>query len=44
MKGDLDRLAKGRKARVQLEVSVSGDDGVGCVFEGTYMVLPEERA
>ncbi|MCD1126505.1 fatty acid biosynthesis protein FabY [Jinshanibacter sp. LJY008] len=41
MKGDLDRLARGRKARVQLEVTVSGEQDVGCVFEGTYMVLPE---
>lgn len=43
MKGDLDRLARGRKARVQLEVKVSGDneDDAGCVFEGTYMVLPD---
>ncbi|AKJ40777.1 fatty acid biosynthesis protein FabY [Pragia fontium] len=41
MKGDLDRLARGRKARVQLQVNVSGDDEVGCIFEGTYMVLPD---
>ncbi|GKX55801.1 GNAT family N-acetyltransferase [Leminorella grimontii] len=41
VKGDLDRLAKGRKARVQLEVHVCGEGDVGCVFEGTYMVLPE---
>ncbi|AWH88981.1 fatty acid biosynthesis protein FabY [Limnobaculum parvum] len=41
MKGDLDRLARGRKARVQLEVTVAGEQDVGCVFEGTYMVLPE---
>lgn len=43
MKGDLDRLTRGRKARVQLEVSVTGDDNTGCLFAGTYMVLPETR-
>ena len=43
MTGDLDRLARGRKARVQLEVKLSGDEDTGCVFEGTYMVLPVEH-
>ncbi|MDR0806435.1 MAG: fatty acid biosynthesis protein FabY [Enterobacteriaceae bacterium] len=43
IKGDLDRLARGRKARIQLAVNVTGDDDTGGVFEGTYMVLPEVR-
>lgn len=38
--GDLDRLARGRKARVQLSVNLYGDEHAGAVFEGTYMVLP----
>jgi thioesterase domain-containing protein len=38
--GDLDRLAKGRKARVQLDVQLMGDEGEGAIFEGTYIVLP----
>jgi thioesterase domain-containing protein len=38
--GDLDRLAKGRKARVQLEVKLMGEEGEGAIFEGTYLVLP----
>lgn len=38
--GDLDRLARGRKARVQLEVRLLGDESEGSLFEGTYMVLP----
>ena len=38
--GDLDRLARGRKARVQMQVELFGDDTPGAVFEGTYIVLP----
>lgn len=38
--GDLDRLARGRKARVQLKVELSGNDKPGAVFEGVYLVLP----
>jgi hypothetical protein len=38
--GDLDRLARGRRARVQLNVNLFGDENQGAVFEGTYMVLP----
>ncbi|MBS0971191.1 GNAT family N-acetyltransferase [Chimaeribacter arupi] len=38
--GDLDRLARGRKARVQLDVALYGDEEKGAVFEGTYIVLP----
>ncbi|WP_036768271.1 fatty acid biosynthesis protein FabY [Photorhabdus australis] len=40
MSGDLARLAQGSKARVKLEVAVSGEHGLGAVFTGTYMVLP----
>lgn len=38
--GDLDRLARGRKARVQMQVELFGDKTPGAVFEGTYIVLP----
>lgn len=40
LSGDLDRLARGRKARVQLQVELFGDDRLGAVFEGIYIVLP----
>ncbi|NAV96700.1 YiiD C-terminal domain-containing protein, partial [Salmonella sp. hn-h2] len=40
LSGDLDRLAKGRRARVQLEVNLLGDETTGAIFEGTYLVLP----
>ncbi|KAA8997412.1 GNAT family N-acetyltransferase [Affinibrenneria salicis] len=40
LSGDLDRLARGRKARVQLEVELFGDERKGAVFEGVYIVLP----
>ncbi|MTC59456.1 fatty acid biosynthesis protein FabY [Providencia rustigianii] len=41
LSGDLDRLARGSKARVKLDVHVSNADSqVGAVFSGTYMVLP----
>ncbi|MBD2809594.1 fatty acid biosynthesis protein FabY [Xenorhabdus sp. Vera] len=43
MSGDLARLARGNKARVKLEVEVSGEHGVGSVFTGTYIVMPPER-
>ncbi|WP_338539382.1 fatty acid biosynthesis protein FabY [Providencia vermicola] len=44
MSGDLDRLARGSKARVKLEVTVSGTNGeAGAVFSGVYMVLPVEK-
>lgn len=38
--GDLDRLARGRKARVQVQVVVSDNGIAGAVFEGVFMVLP----
>ncbi|MHA6497757.1 YiiD C-terminal domain-containing protein, partial [Escherichia coli] len=40
LSGDLDRLARGRKARVQMQVEIFGDETLGAVFEGTYIVLP----
>lgn len=38
--GDFDRLKRRCKARVQLDVSLFGDEDKGAVFEGTYVVLP----
>lgn len=40
LSGDLDRLAQGRKARVQLEVELYGDDVKGAIFDGIFLVLP----
>ncbi|QTF10509.1 fatty acid biosynthesis protein FabY [Brenneria izadpanahii] len=40
LSGDLDRLARGRKARVQLKVELFGDGKKGSLFEGVYIVLP----
>lgn len=40
LSGDLDRLARGRKARVQLQVELFGNDVKGALFEGVYIVLP----
>lgn len=40
LSGDLDRLARGRRARVALEVELYGNETLGAVFEGVYMVLP----
>ncbi|MDI6936881.1 YiiD C-terminal domain-containing protein, partial [Serratia sp. Se-PFBMAAmG] len=42
LSGDLDRLARGRKARVQMEVELFGNDELGAVFEGVYIVLPAD--
>lgn len=38
--GDLDRLACGRRARIQSTVTLCGDEDQGAVFEGIFMVLP----
>ncbi|ACS87708.1 fatty acid biosynthesis protein FabY [Musicola paradisiaca] len=38
--GDLARLARGRKARVRLQVELFGDEKSGALFEGVYLVLP----
>lgn len=40
LSGNLDRLARGRKARVQLAVRLSGDEQAGTTFRGVYLVLP----
>jgi len=40
LSGDLDRLARGRKARVQLQVELFGNDVAGAIFEGIFIVLP----
>ncbi|MEA1062935.1 fatty acid biosynthesis protein FabY [Erwinia sp. HR93] len=40
LSGDLDRLARGRKARVQLNVALYGDEVPGALFEGVFLVLP----
>lgn len=40
LSGDLDRLARGRKARVTLQVNLYGDGAFGALFEGVYVVLP----
>lgn len=40
LSGDLDRLARGKKARVQLQVELLGGDTAGAIFEGIYIVLP----
>lgn len=40
LSGDLDRLARGRKARVRLEVELFGNEDQGAVFKGVYLVLP----
>ncbi len=42
LSGDLDRLARGRKSRVQLQVKLYGNDTPGAVFEGVYLVLPAQ--
>ncbi len=42
LSGELDRLARGNRARVILEVNVLGEDNsVGAIFTGVYMVLPQ---
>ncbi|WP_192458526.1 fatty acid biosynthesis protein FabY [Musicola keenii] len=37
---DLARLARGRKARIRLQVELFGDEKSGALFEGVYLVLP----
>jgi predicted GNAT family N-acyltransferase len=43
LSGDLDRLARGRKARVQMQVELFGDDKQGAVFEGSTSFFPRSR-
>lgn len=40
LKGDLDRLACGRRARVSLDVKISDEHQQGAVFQAVYLVLP----
>lgn len=40
LSGNLDRLARGRKARVQLDVELFGNENKGALFQGVYIVLP----
>lgn len=42
LRGDLDRLACGRKARVKLDVTLSDENHQGAVFQGVYLVFPAE--
>jgi thioesterase domain-containing protein len=44
LSGDLDRLARGRKARVQLEVELFGDKALGAKFTAIYLVLPPHES
>lgn len=43
LSGDLTRLARGYCARVQAEVHLFGEDDKGALFEGTYLMSPEEN-
>ncbi|WP_262191845.1 thioesterase domain-containing protein, partial [Escherichia coli] len=36
LSGDLDRLEKKKKARVQLQVELLGGETAGAIFEGIY--------
>ncbi len=40
LSGDLDRLARGRKARVKMDVTLYSGDTEAATFTGTYMLLP----
>lgn len=44
MRGDLDRLASGRKARVNLDVSIGSKAESGALFSGVFMVIPKDPA
>ncbi|WP_375752144.1 YiiD C-terminal domain-containing protein [Vibrio sp. HN007] len=41
--GDLDRLGKGRKARIIINVTIYSDDQPAVEFVGTYVLLPEKN-
>lgn len=43
LRGDLDRLASGRKGRIEVEVSVYSGDLPAATFTGTYMLLPSQE-
>ncbi|WP_299019955.1 bifunctional GNAT family N-acetyltransferase/hotdog fold thioesterase [uncultured Photobacterium sp.] len=42
LKGDLERLASGRKGRVTVEVCVYSGEQLASTFTGTYMLLPSQ--
>ena len=43
LSGDLDRLARGRKARVQMQVEIFGDETPGAVFEARISFCPRSH-
>ena len=43
LRGDLDRLASGRKGRVAVDVSVYSGDLPAATFTGTYILLPSQE-
>ncbi|HIF9066047.1 TPA: YiiD C-terminal domain-containing protein [Photobacterium damselae] len=40
VEGNFDRLARGRKTKITVEVSVYGGDTLASTFTGTYLLLP----
>ncbi|MBP2700868.1 bifunctional GNAT family N-acetyltransferase/hotdog fold thioesterase [Photobacterium lucens] len=40
LRGDIDRLAKGRKGRISVDVNVYSGNNVASCFTGTYLILP----
>ena len=42
LSGDLDRLASGRKARVQLDVTIYSGETKAAMFEGTFVLVPKK--
>lgn len=44
LSGDLDRLARGRKARVQLQVELFGDERLGAVLRVSILFFPRNRS
>ncbi|PSV09516.1 bifunctional GNAT family N-acetyltransferase/hotdog fold thioesterase [Photobacterium leiognathi] len=40
LRGDIDRLAKGRKGRISIDVNVYSGTNIASSFTGTYLILP----
>ncbi|MCG3864326.1 MULTISPECIES: bifunctional GNAT family N-acetyltransferase/hotdog fold thioesterase [unclassified Photobacterium] len=40
LRGDIDRLAKGRKGRISVDVNVYSGGKIASSFTGTYLILP----
>ncbi|PSW55846.1 bifunctional GNAT family N-acetyltransferase/hotdog fold thioesterase [Photobacterium leiognathi] len=40
LRGDIDRLAKGRKGRISIDVNVYSGNNIASSFTGTYLILP----